>query len=534
MRCSVRKILASHTSNGICVRPSYPRASRNASVVTYATSAIAPPRSARSGAADGDILDCVIVGGGISGLITAQALSAEHPGVNYLLTEGRDRVGGNLTTCTNDDGYLWEEGPNSFQPSDAMLKAAVDAGIDDELVLGDPTAPRFVLWGGELLPTPSGPDVVTFKLLTLWGKLRAGLGAVGIKKPMPDNEESVKDFVTRNLGTEVFQRLIEPFCSGVYAGNPSKLSMKAAFGKVYALEKAGGSIIAGVIKSIQAKKGTTPPVRDARLPPKPSGQTVGSFRKGLQSLPRAIAAKHSANIRVEWKLTGISKKNGSYELKYDTPDGSRTLKSHCVALTVPAYAAANILQVASSKTAESLREFDYPPVGAVSISYPMSAIREDRKDAAGKLPGFGQLHPRSQNITTLGTLYSSSLFPGRAPEGRQLLLNYIGGALNRGIVDQSDEELVAQVDQDLRTMLIKPTAERPQVLGVKVWPQAIPQFNIGHLDVLDEAKRHLSDDGLDGIILGGNYVAGVALGKCVEFGYDMAGDVAKYVKTQNA
>jgi Flavin containing amine oxidoreductase len=170
--------------------------------------------------------------------------------VSWLLTEGRDRVGGNITTVTNDEGYLWEEGPNSFQPSDAMLKAAVsaaalpcctacqrskllyccsqwgdaasaytqmlmlkqranearrrsgasvaawlashpsvhaqvDAGLDSELVLGDPKAPRFVFWNKELLPTPSGPDIATFKLLSVWGKIRAGLGALGFKQPMP-------------------------------------------------------------------------------------------------------------------------------------------------------------------------------------------------------------------------------------------------------------------------------------------------------------------------------------------------------------
>jgi len=61
----------------------------------------------------------------------------------------------------------------------------VDAGIEKELVFGDPKAPRFVLWGGRLRPTPSGPDVLTFDLLSLWGKLRAGLGAAGIKAKKP-------------------------------------------------------------------------------------------------------------------------------------------------------------------------------------------------------------------------------------------------------------------------------------------------------------------------------------------------------------
>ena len=105
--------------------------------------------------------------------------------------------------------------------------------MDKDLVFGDPKAPRFVFWNKKLRPTPSGPDILTFDLLSIWGKIRAGLGAAGIlKAPRPESEESVEQFVRRNLGDQVFERLIEPFCSGVYAGDPSKLSMKAAFGKV--------------------------------------------------------------------------------------------------------------------------------------------------------------------------------------------------------------------------------------------------------------------------------------------------------------
>lgn len=201
---------------------------------------------------------------------------------------------------------------------------------------------------------------------------------------------------------------------------------------------------------------------------------------------------------------------------------------------------------------QELSSFDYPPVGSVTLAYPMSALRADRLDADGNLPGFGQLHPRTQGITTLGTIYSSSLFPGRAPavrgdllfrvqkcthenpQGSVLVLNYIGGATNRGIVDQTQEQLVSQVDKDLREMLINPDAPTPEVVGVRVWPRAIPQFNLGHLDTLERAKNGLQAAGYDGVLLGGNYVSGVALGKCVEFAYEYAGSVAKQVSKVKA
>ncbi|WOL10509.1 protoporphyrinogen oxidase, chloroplastic [Canna indica] len=488
-------------------------------------------RDASGEAAAGRIsADCVVVGGGISGLCTAQALSTRHAGaaLEVLVTEARDRVGGNITTVERD-GYLWEEGPNSFQPSDPVLTMAVDSGLKDDLVFGDPNAPRFVLWNGKLRPVPSKPtDLPFFDLMSIGGKLRAGFGAIGIRPPPPGHEESVEEFVRRNLGDEVFERLIEPFCSGVYAGDPAKLSMKAAFGKVWKLEQNGGSIIGGTIKAIQERNKNPKSPRDPRLP-KPKGQTVASFRKGLKMLPDAISSRLGNKVKLLWKLRSIRKlDNQGYILMYETPEGLTSVQTRSVILTIPAYVASNLLRPLSNDAAEALSKFYYPPVAAVTVSYPKEAIRKECL-IDGELKGFGQLHPRSQGIETLGTLYSSSLFPNRAPPGRVLLLNYIGGAINAGIVSKTESELVEAVDRDLRKMLINSNAEDPVVLGVRVWPQAIPQFLVGHLDHLEAARVALSRGGFEGLFLGGNYVAGVALGRCVEGAYDSASEVADFL-----
>ncbi|KAH7521074.1 hypothetical protein JRO89_XSUnG0119700 [Xanthoceras sorbifolium] len=415
---------------------------------------------------DSTTADCVIVGGGISGLCIAQALATKHRDVapNVIVTEAKDRVGGNIITVQRD-GYLWEEGPNSFQPSDPMLTMVVDSGLKDDLVLGDPNAPRFVLWEGKLRPVPSKPtDLPVFDLMSIGGKIRAGLGALGIRPPPPvcpldlsfdsGHEESVEEFVRRNLGNEVFERLIEPFCSGgVYAGDPSKLSMKAAFGKVWKLEQNGGSIIGGTFKAIQEKNKAPKQPRDSRLP-KPKGQTVGSFRKGLSMLPEAIYQKYplsynsmllitcilvgrlGSKVKLSWKLSGITKSdNGGYTLAYETPEGLISIQSKSVVMTIPSYIASSLLRPLSVGAADALSQFYYPPVAAVSISYTKEAIRTECL-IDGELKGFGQLLPRSQGVETLGTIYSSSLFPNRAPAGRVLLLNYIGGATNPGILSK--------------------------------------------------------------------------------------------------
>eukprot|EP00250_Pteridium_aquilinum_P014857 c22239_g1_i1 orf=242-1966(+) len=493
--------------------------------------AAAPPPSTTEQTQKKEKYDCVIVGAGISGLCTAQALATKHSAEvsKVLVTEARDRVGGNITTVQRGD-YLWEEGPNSFQPSDPMLTMVVDSGLKEELVLGDPTAPRFVFWQGKLRPVPAGPaDLPFFDLMSIQGKLRAGFGALGLRPAAPGREESVEEFVRRNLGAEVFERLIEPFCSGVYAGNPAKLSMKAAFGRVWKLEELGGSIIGGTFKLIQEKRNNPAPPRDPRLP-KPKGQTVGSFRKGLMTLPKAIAEKLGSNVKLNWKLESIQRASGGgFELVYATPEGMKSVLTKSVLLTVPSYVASTILRPLSQSAADSLAKFYYPPVAAVTISYPKSAIREDRL-VDGELKGFGQLHPRSQGVQTLGTIYSSSLFPGRAPADRVMLLNYIGGATNTEITSKDEGELVNQVDKDVRKMLIKPDAPSPEVLGVRVWPKAIPQFEVGHLDILDDARKALDSSGLEGLFLGGNYVVGVALGRCVEGAYESADSISQYFK----
>jgi oxygen-dependent protoporphyrinogen oxidase len=285
--------------------------------------------------------------------------------------------------------------------------------------------------------------------------------------------------------------------------------MKAAFGKVWKLEDQGGSIIGapapqltraqacghslhitytrtgGTIKGLRERSAKPPAPWDADLP-KPKGQTVASFRRGLATFPRGLAARLGERVLTSWALTAVARaSDGTYTLSYDTPEGPRTVSSRAVIFTLPSHASAPLLRLPAPPVADALDTFYYPPVGAVTVSYPQSAIREDRLAlGGGALAGFGQLHPRSQGIVTLGTIYSSALFPNRCPPGQVLLLNYIGGAKNTGIATQPVDEIVAQVDKDLRIMLLRPDAPPPRVLGVRVWPKAIPQFNIGHLDVL--------------------------------------------------
>lgn len=493
-----------------------------------------------SGDAGAREVDVVVVGAGVSGLSTAYTLKKKKaPETSVLVTEARDRVGGNIQS-KSDGTYVWEEGPNSYQPGDAILTLACDAGMRDDILLADPASNRYVLWDGKLRILPhSIESAVLGDFLTWPGKIRAGLGAIGIRPPAPENkEESVKEFVSRNLGMEAFERLIEPFCSGVYAGDPAALSSVAATGRVQRLEPLGGSLVAGALMA-QKEAAQNKKPRDPRLP-EVKGQTVGSFRGGLKTFPEGLAKQLGDDVvKCNWKLVSVSKASeGGYECVYDTPEGQQTVTTKCLLLTAPAYVTAEIVKAMSPTAADALNKFYYPPVASVTVSYKKDSFRLDGTSALpeGGLTGFGQLHPRSQGIRTLGTIYSSSLFKDdkRQPDDEFMILNYIGGARDVAIKDLSEEELVEQVHADALKTILKPGTPLPKVVAVKVWEKAIPQFNLGHLDVLAEAENALKMDNCgekDGLFLGGNYTAGVALGRCVEFGIDQADEVLDYLKT---
>lgn len=468
-------------------------------------------------------VDVLVVGSGISG--STAAFYVHKTGANVLLTETRDVVGGNLIS-KKEDGFLWEEGPNSFQPNPAILRFAKDLGMLDELVLADPTLPRFVYWNNELFALPGGlSDLPTFNLLTWPGKIRAAIGALGFIAPKPKEEESIQEFVTRHLGAETFERIIDPFVSGVYAGDPKKLSMKAALRKVKALEDLGvtpgildGAIVR--INQIAAEKKKNKE-RDADLPTIPGG-SLGSFQDGLQSLCLKVQSILGDKVRVSHKLVAVTREGPAWLSEFDTPKGKKTIRSKALLVTAPGYVAADIFAGEGGvlPQAKPLADVYYPPVASVTLAYPNSAFKKP-------LNGFGHLIPRAMGVRTLGTIWSSSLFPGRVPEGYSMLLNYIGGARDVGIAELSQDEIVAQVHADVKSILLKEDAPLPRVLGCRVWPRAIPQYQKGHLELLAGVEAGVKE--LPGLFLGGNYRTGVAFGDCVQYGADVAKDVAAFI-----
>ena len=552
--------------------------SKLASPVAADTSTISSTR-ARSGSSlhmssggDSDTVECLVIGGGISGSTLAHNLNRN--GVDVVLAEARDYLGGNVKSH-NDDGFIWEEGPNSFATQPSIVRIANELGIDDQLVFADESLPPWVNHNGMLHPLPKGQGgkgpkgqlelvfgpngVLNFafkgQLLSWPGKIRAGIGAfLGHLPPPEGKEETIREWVTRILGEEVFLRCIDPFVSGVYAGNPETLSMKAALSKIARIEeyaysidwnKFGAIFYGGLKRQVELTK-----ERKAD-PPEPQWVDFeygnpGSFRNGLSTLPNAIAKELGDKVRLEWKVTKVDKdSDGIYNVSFDTPDGQKTIRTRALVCTAPAHALKDVFTPVLPESSVLLdkvrKEIDrigvyYPPVCAVTVAYPKSSFKDvELPNGFGNLqnlPGFGSLNPRTEGVRTLGTLWSSSLFPGRCPPDYNLLLNYIGGSRDVGIADLSDEEIVSEVDKGCRQVLLKPDAPEPKVIGLKLWPTAIPQYELGHLEIIDQLEK--AEKNTPGLWICGNYRSGVAFPDCVTFGYDHAKVVKQFLDGSEA
>ncbi|WP_017328280.1 protoporphyrinogen oxidase [Synechococcus sp. PCC 7336] len=457
--------------------------------------------------------DILILGAGISGLSAAFRLHQQQQ--DLLVAERAERVGGVITTRAQD-GFRWEEGPNSFTPSPALLNLIADAGIADRLLWADGKLPRFVYLEGKLTLVPmTPPDLIKSNLLSFGAKLRALLGILGFTAKAPDKEETVEEFFARQLGPQVVERLVGPFTSGVYAGDTQQLSATAAFSKVADLERKYGSIIAGIIRSPKSPK---PPI-SAKIDPLPKRGQLGNFVEGLQELPDAIAQQLGDAVKLQWEAAEIVKEGDRYRTTFQTPSGPQTVSSKAILLAVPAYRAAPLLKSLDTALADELAAIPYPHVGAVTLAYPADALPQP-------FAGFGQLFPRGQGIRTLGTIWTSSLFPGRAPAGYQCTLSYIGGATDPDIAQMTDEALARTVHQDLSKTLLVKEAE-PRVMGVRRWPRAIPQYTLGHRQRLARIDELLAD--YSGLVLCTNYLDGVALGDCVRRGEARAADLVEWL-----
>ncbi len=436
----------------------------------------------------------VIVGGGISGLSLAYFLTEKAPSLDVLVFESEKKPGGKIWT-DRSEGFLCEGGVNGFLDNrPGTLELAAKLGLTP-VRSNDNARKRYIYSGGKLHMLPESPvSFFSSNLLSLYGRLRI-IGEIAVPKGGGD-DETLADFARRRLGREAFEKLIDPMASGIYAGDPEKMSLKSCFPKIYDLESKYGSLIRALIKLKREAKKT-----GKKVGPGPGG-VLTSFYDGMEVYIEALKTFLGERLKIESRVTSIDRKGDIYIVFLS--DNSR-IEAESVVLATPAHATSEIVKDFNRELSSITGEIPYPPLSVVCLGYVKSKIKQS-------LDGFGFLVPKREERSILGTLWDSSIFPNRAPDGYVLLRSMLGGARAADVALQDKDRLASTVMQELEKIMdIK---VQPDFVRVFTHEKGIPQYVLGHgksLEMIDEIVNSHK-----GFYITGNSYRGIGVNDCIE------------------
>jgi protoporphyrinogen/coproporphyrinogen III oxidase len=442
----------------------------------------------------------LVIGGGISGLACAWRLR-QH-GLPVLLAERSERFGGLIDTVEKN-GFHFDIGPQSFLGTGPVLDLVAELGLGADLVRADQRAPRYILHDKQLLRAPLGPGaLLCTSLISRRTKLRL-LGEALRHSYPPDGDESIAGFVRRKFGPDLLANLVGPFISGVYAGDPEKLSLESTFPAVRRLEDRYGSVLRGVIKSQRAGGAER--------------ASLCNFRRGMAALPAALAARLGDSARPGIEVAALRRRPAGeppgFEAACREHGVTVSLAASAVVVATPTDAAARLLAGLNAKFGERLPQIEYAAVAEVATGYRDAQISNRKARPAAH--GFGFLVPRTEGLRLLGTVWNSCLFPGRAPEVPEPMssfTSFVGGSTDPEICARGEEEIAATVHAELASVL--GIAGPPEVTHVARWERALPQYNLGHAQIREALKETCA--AVPGVFLAGNYLAGPSIGSCIE------------------
>jgi oxygen-dependent protoporphyrinogen oxidase len=454
----------------------------------------------------------IVIGGGISGL--ACAFRLKQRGIPFLLLEKSNRFGG-VVQSIQQNGFQFEHGPQSFTLTSPLNELIHAAGLSGELLRAPSRMPRYIYVGGKLVPAPMSPfSLLTTSLLTAGTKWNLLTEPLRRTHP-PEEDESIASFVRRKFGNSLLDNLAAPFVSGVYAGDPEKLSLRSAFPQVHEWEKNHGSLLRGAIRKMRSRP---------KNPNAPKVRGICSLQRGVSSLFDALganlgdSARLGVGVEAVIRNTSDSKERFEVRCKFGETQQTESLAAGAVICATETAPAGAMLAPSSEQFTKSLARIPYAPIAVVSAGY--------RRDAVGRaLDGFGFLVPRKEGLRVLGCVWNSALFPGRAPEGHVLLTSFAAGALNPELCSWNEERISAAIHEDISRVL-NITAQ-PVVQSVHVYQRAIPQYNLGHFRIMTELQW--TCDATPGLYLTGNYLEGPSMGACVERSFRVVDSIENYL-----
>lgn len=434
-----------------------------------------------------------VIGAGITGL--AAAVELRGRGAKVTVLEASDRVGGVITTVQRD-GWLVEAGPTSLTATTALEGLIDNLGLASQRLATRPAAKRrYIVRDGRLVALPDGPGALASTAAISAGAKFALLREPLVRARRDAGDESLAGLVRRRLNDEILDYLVNPLIAGIYAGDPERLSVKHAMPILHDGERKHGSLIVGAMKEAKAKAGVV----------KQKGIT--SFRQGLGALPSAMAESLGGSLHLSARVQGVERVGTVWRVRADTvfEDG---LEVDAVLCAVPAYALDDLgLPEEVSGALGPIHRLAHPPVATLALGF-------RREDVGHPLDGFGALTPAVERRVVLGTLFSSSIFENRAPDGHVLITNFLGGTRRPELGRAETANVLPQVLDDLRPLL--GLRADPVFVHHQRWMRAIPQYELGHERVLEAAAN--IESALPGLYLCGQWRAGVSLGDCIAQG----------------
>ncbi len=455
--------------------------------------------------------DVVVLGGGISGLSVAHFLS--RSGIQVRIVEKAPYPGGNIRTV-NLNGFQVELGPSSILLTSPIITQIIsDLGLDNEVVFSSPIAQkRYILRNGKLWPMPFSPIAFFSTPLFSWKTKLRLLKEPWIAPHDAADEPTLAAFVRRRLGEEILEYAVDPFVSGVFAGSPERLSVRAAFPRLWQLEQKYGSFIRGAIAGQRERKQRNAVAKNAAR--------MFSFHRGLHQLIDAFYLMFQEVFITGAKVEQVTREGKWFVTRVTSRNEQLRITSRAVVSAIPAYAYPTGIEFLSPEITALLQAIEYAPIAVVFLGY------KRWEKTAHPLNGYGFLVPRKEQRRILGVLWNSSIFPERAPLGSAALTVYIGGSRQPELVQLSSEELLNLALLELKELMR--VNQSPDQWLVKTYPRAIPQYTIGHEDRI--ARLYRFQETVPGFYFAGNFLEGISVSDCIKNGAQIAETVLAYLE----
>lgn len=445
-----------------------------------------------------------ILGGGISGLAAAYEL--QKAGKDFILLEGENHLGGKIKS-TSIEGFQLEMGPNTVLINNVELMSLLDElNLNEHIIKPDSEAVknRFVIKKGKIEAIPNSLSSAFKSNLFGIGTLYRIFSEPFRKASKSEKEESLADFSRRRFGKQIYRDFITPFVSGIYAGDPEKMSVNHTLSILKEAEEKHGSVLKGMMKIMKAKK------QDPNNQSLPK-EKIFTFKRGLAFLIDSIKEKIQSNVELNAKIVEIKFDDGKYIIVYQQANEIKELEVEKVISTLPAKHLAGSIKGINAELAQQLTKVNYVPAVVLHLAVEKSSITFNQK-------AFGLLSRKEEDVPFLGLLFNSRFFPHTAPQDKELFTIICGGYKQPNILNEKTEDIHTKVDKAL--MKLNVTSSNSHLLHVQKWPDGIPQYEVGYGAI----KKSIEDfhHQQKNFYIAGNFFGGVSVSDCVSNARNLA------------